>query len=114
MSEELIEEIVEPSYIIFVSRKSGKNTIVDYVPYRNVTNHSVFIKLRVSEEQLALIENWGSDEIDLELLIGDFSEPDQVKFLSDEKNDETKDVIKYGDAIRKYLIIKEPENDEIL
>jgi len=110
MSEEPVEGVIEPSYIIFISRKkiNGKNLIVDYVEYYPVTNHFDFIKLRINQDQFDLIQNWGSDEIDLALLISDFSEPDQVSFLSDDKNDETRDVRQYGIGLSKYLIINEP------
>ena len=114
--DELYEEEPEqPSYIIFISRKkiNGQNIIVDWKEYHPVEEHGRFIKLRIDEEQKGLIKNWGRDAIDLNALKIDFSDPDQVMFLSEEQNSDTKDVRVYGLALSKYLIINNPVQEVI-
>lgn len=100
-----------PDFVIFVTRSliDNKHRIVDFVPYREVDAHAEFYKFGVTQAQIEYVENWDSDELNLPLLLSHFPlEVDQI-FLNADRLSEFRDISKYGDAIRQYIIINPPE-----
>lgn len=100
-------------YLLFAMRKSNgtlKGEIIHWRPYENLPDHDVFIKLRISQQQLAMIDFDKRNYLDLELLKQD--QPGNESYYYNEKLSAIKGVKSVN--LKKYIIVGENRLDDIL
>ena len=91
-------------YLLFAMRKSNgvmKGEIIHWRPYENLPDHDIFIKLRINQSQLDMIDFTKRNYLDLELLKTD--QPGNENYYYNEKDKNIKGVKSVN--LKKYIIV---------